>query len=190
MSNGWRTIKSWVHKISTSRSTRERNGWILLARKIKARTAEGRWMRNPVWPRLVRPTNLMSRMNGKKTHTHTHCVSAGRWSHPESSCAIRALSFNTLAWISSHFVLWLLHRGHTGQQPLPCAAVRTRYRVLYPFCWSKLIRSIPSACLYPPAAHEKYAAVMPRVVLKYIVKGFDPLCASSFFKYVRGLANV
>ena len=32
----------------TSRSTRERNGWILLARKIKARTAEGRWMRNPV----------------------------------------------------------------------------------------------------------------------------------------------
>ena len=25
----------------------------------------------PVWPRLVRPTNLMSRMNGKKTHTHT-----------------------------------------------------------------------------------------------------------------------
>ena len=29
-------------------------------------------MRNPVWPRLVRPTNLMSRMNGKETHTHTH----------------------------------------------------------------------------------------------------------------------
>ena len=28
----------------------------------------------PVWPRLVRPTNLMSRMNGKKTHTHTRCV--------------------------------------------------------------------------------------------------------------------
>ena len=26
----------------------------------------------PVWPRLVRPTNLMSRMDGKKTHTHTH----------------------------------------------------------------------------------------------------------------------
>ena len=24
----------------------------------------------PVWPRLVRPTNLISRMNGKKTHTH------------------------------------------------------------------------------------------------------------------------
>ena len=25
----------------------------------------------PVWPRLVRPTNLMSRMDGKKTHTHS-----------------------------------------------------------------------------------------------------------------------
>ena len=25
-------------------------------------------------PRLVRPTNLMSRMNGKKTHTHTHSI--------------------------------------------------------------------------------------------------------------------
>ena len=24
--------------------------------------------------RLVRPTNLMSRMNGKKTHTHTHRI--------------------------------------------------------------------------------------------------------------------
>ena len=33
---------------STSRSTRERNGWILLARKSKARTAERRWTRNPV----------------------------------------------------------------------------------------------------------------------------------------------
>ena len=42
--NGWRTMKS----NSTSQSTRERNGLILLARKIKARTAERRWMRNPV----------------------------------------------------------------------------------------------------------------------------------------------
>ena len=32
----------------TSRSTRERNGWILLAIKFKASTAEGRWMRSPV----------------------------------------------------------------------------------------------------------------------------------------------
>ena len=28
----------------------------------------------PVWPRLVRPTNLMSRMNRKKKNTHTHRI--------------------------------------------------------------------------------------------------------------------
>ena len=44
-----------IRQYSTSRLTRKRNGWILLARKTKASTAEGRWMRNPVWPRLVRP---------------------------------------------------------------------------------------------------------------------------------------
>ena len=58
---------------------RERNGWILLARKIKARTAEGRWS-NPVWPSsLVTPagtsTNLTSRINGMVTQAHTHTVS-------------------------------------------------------------------------------------------------------------------
>ena len=62
MPNGWRTINFVSTQNSTWRSTRERNGWILLAIEIKARTAEGRWMKNPVWPRLVRPTNLMSRM--------------------------------------------------------------------------------------------------------------------------------
>ena len=30
----------------------------------------------PVRPRLVRPTNLMSRMNGKKTYTQTPCTFA------------------------------------------------------------------------------------------------------------------
>ena len=30
----------------------------------------------PVWPRLVRPTNLMSRTDGKKTHTHTQMSSS------------------------------------------------------------------------------------------------------------------
>ena len=49
MPNGWRTIKIVSTQNSISRSTRERNGWIRLARKIKARTAE-RWMKNPVWP--------------------------------------------------------------------------------------------------------------------------------------------
>ena len=69
MPNGWRTIKSFVHKIRLHDRRGKRNGWILLARKIKARTAEWRRMKNPVWPRPVRLTNLMSRMNGKKTHT-------------------------------------------------------------------------------------------------------------------------
>ena len=50
--NAQRVENDWIVSTqnSTSRSTRERNGWILLARKIKARTAERRWMRNPVWP--------------------------------------------------------------------------------------------------------------------------------------------
>ena len=75
MPNGWRTIKSLVHKIrlhgrrgkgmaeSFSRETlrhapQKEGGWKILCDLP------------PVWPRLVRP--LMSRMNGKKTHTHTH----------------------------------------------------------------------------------------------------------------------
>ena len=77
----WMGRKHTHTQNSTSRSTRERNGWILLARKIKARTAEGRWMKtpvwsSPVWPRLVRPTNLVSRMNGKKT-PRTHSITVG-----------------------------------------------------------------------------------------------------------------
>ena len=47
----------------------------VLARKIKARTAEKRLMKNPVRPSsCVTPAGtsneLMSRMNGKKTHIH------------------------------------------------------------------------------------------------------------------------
>ena len=48
MPNKWRTIKLISTQNSTSRSTRESNGRILLARKIKARAAEGRWTKNPV----------------------------------------------------------------------------------------------------------------------------------------------
>ena len=100
-SKKWRTIISWEHKkTSTSRSTRERKGRLnhrpttnysrphyyyynspsREKRKLRhAPQKEGGWKilgdLLPVWPRLVRPTNLMSRMNGKKTqntkHTHT-----------------------------------------------------------------------------------------------------------------------
>ena len=77
MPNEWRTIKSFVHKIRL-------HGWwgkgmaeSFSREKLRhAPQKEGGWEilcdLPPVWPRLVRPTHLMSRMNGKKTHTHTH----------------------------------------------------------------------------------------------------------------------
>ena len=77
MPNGWRTIKSLVHKIRLH--SRRGKGMAESFSREKLRHApqkEGGWEilcdLPPVWPRLVRPTNLMSRMNGKKTHTHTH----------------------------------------------------------------------------------------------------------------------
>ena len=76
MPNGWRTIKSLVHKIRLH--GRRGKGMAESFSREKLRHApqkEGGWEilcdLPPVWPRLVRPTNLMSRMNGKKTHTHT-----------------------------------------------------------------------------------------------------------------------
>ena len=51
----------------------------LLAKKNKASTAEGRWMRNLVWPSsCVTPagtsTSLRSRINGKKAQHKTRCI--------------------------------------------------------------------------------------------------------------------
>ena len=96
MPNGWRTIKIVSTQNSTSRSTRERNGWILLARKIKACTAERRWMRNPVWPSsCVTPAGTSFDVQNEweeNTHTHTPYTEVGhntstvkglnRWSLP------------------------------------------------------------------------------------------------------------
>ena len=49
MPNGWRTINSLVHKIRLhGRRGKGMAESILLATKIKARTAEGRWIKNPV----------------------------------------------------------------------------------------------------------------------------------------------
>ena len=45
----------------------------------------------PVGPRLVRPTNLMSRMDGKKTHTHTHTM--------VGAVACRVVSLFVAIWI-------------------------------------------------------------------------------------------
>ena len=81
MPNGWRTINSLVHKIRLH--GRRGKGMAESFSRQKSRHApqkEGGLKilcdLPPVWPRLVRPTNLMSRMDGKKTHTHTtlHCI--------------------------------------------------------------------------------------------------------------------
>ena len=80
MPNGWRTINSLVvHKIRLH--GRRGKGMAESFSRQKSRHApqkEGELKilcdLPPVWPRLVRPTNLMSRMDGKKTHTHTHTV--------------------------------------------------------------------------------------------------------------------
>ena len=73
MPNEWRTINSLVHKIRLH--GRRGKGMAVSFSRQKSRHApqkEGGLKilcdLPPVWPRLVRPTNLMSRMNGKKTH--------------------------------------------------------------------------------------------------------------------------
>ena len=51
MPNGWRTIKSLVHKIQIRLHGRRGKGmaeYFPREKKVKARTAEKRWMRNPV----------------------------------------------------------------------------------------------------------------------------------------------
>ena len=79
MPDGWRTIESLVHKIRLH--GRRGKGMAKSFSREKWRHApqkEGGWEilcdLPPAWPRLVRPTNLMSRMNGKKTHTQRRGV--------------------------------------------------------------------------------------------------------------------
>ena len=77
--NKWKKIKSLVHKIWLH--GRRGKGMADSFSREKLRHApqkEGGWEilfdLPPVWRRLARPTNLMSRINGKKTHTHTHTL--------------------------------------------------------------------------------------------------------------------
>ena len=75
MPNGWRTIKSLVHKIRLHGRRGKGTAESFSREKLRrAPQKEGGWKilcyLLPVWPRLVHP--LKSRMNGKKTHTHTH----------------------------------------------------------------------------------------------------------------------
>ena len=80
MPNGWRTIKSSVHKIRLHGRRGKGMAESLSREKLRqAPQKEGGWKVlgdfPPEWPRLVRPTNLMSRMNGKETHTTQYvCV--------------------------------------------------------------------------------------------------------------------
>ena len=94
MPNGWRTINSLVHKIRLH--GRRGKGMAESSSRQKSRHApqkEGGLKilcdLPPVWPRLVRPTNLMSRMDGKKTHTHKH----------------------TTGWTAAVVILFVLIRG-------------------------------------------------------------------------------
>ena len=78
MPNGWRTIKSFVHTIWLHGRRGKGKAESFSREKLRhAPQKEGGWKilcdLPPVWPRLVRPTNLMSRMNRKK-HTHTHPI--------------------------------------------------------------------------------------------------------------------
>ena len=110
MPNGSRKIKSLVHKIRLD--GRRGKGMAESFSREKWRHApqkEGRWEilcdLPPVWPRLVRPTNLMSRMNGKKTHTHTH-------THTQNSVCVCVVCCHPI--YSGRQVCWRTSRGQTG----------------------------------------------------------------------------
>ena len=79
MPYGWRTITSLVHKVRLHGRLGKGMAESFSREKLRhAPQKEGGWEilcdLAPVWPRLVRPTNLMSRMSGKKTqNTHVCC---------------------------------------------------------------------------------------------------------------------
>ena len=115
MPNGWRTINSLVHKIRLH--GRRGKGMAESFSRQKSRHApqkEGGLKilcdLPPVWPRLVRPTNLMSRMDGKKTHTHTHTVGPLFLLPTPSSphCVLK---------VSEHESLWQPPAAHSEERP-------------------------------------------------------------------------
>ena len=72
MPNEWRTMKSLVHKIRLhGRRGKGKAESFSREKLMHAPQKVGGWKMlcdlPPVRPRLVRPTNLVSRMNGKKT---------------------------------------------------------------------------------------------------------------------------
>ena len=87
MPYGWRTIKSLVQKNRLHGRRGKEMADSFSREKVRhAPQKEGGWEilcdLPPMWPRLVRPTNLMSRMNGKKTQkTHIHKYIPGTYIH-------------------------------------------------------------------------------------------------------------
>ena len=86
----------------------------------------------PVWPRLVRPTNLMSRMDGKKTHTHTHTHNTyPRKPGAGQSFYIRLLAFATFSYVlyscsTSTCIIWCM--GYLNRwQPLQYSSYHDNY---------------------------------------------------------------
>ena len=105
MPNGWRTINSLVHKIRLH--GRREKGMAESFSRQKSRHApqkEGGLKilcdLPPVWPRLVRPTNLMSRMDGKKTNTHTPelLLVVQKYCIPSLICIVPCFCFGVPTW--------------------------------------------------------------------------------------------
>ena len=180
MPNGWRTIKSLVvHKIRLH--GRRGKGMAESFSREKLRHApqkEGGWEilcdLPPVWPRLVHPTNLMSRMNGKKTHKHTHTHNrAIRPCHPSHSMPLalilpRGDQWYLLRGCMCVFFPFILHikfvgrtsRGHTGGRS---------HRIFHPpsFCGACLIfsREKDSAIPFPRRPWSRILCINDLIVL-------------------------
>ena len=104
MPNAWRTIKSLVHKSRLHGRRGKGMAESFPREKLRHAPQKGGWEilcdLPPVWPRLVCPTNVMSRKNGKKTHTHTHTHTL--WSlRCTDSAVLEPLSFSASSRISA-----------------------------------------------------------------------------------------
>ena len=76
MPNGWRTIKSLVHKIRLHGRRGKGMAESFSREKIKASTTERRWIENPVLPSsCVTPAGTSIEVQNEweeNTHIHTH----------------------------------------------------------------------------------------------------------------------
>ena len=74
MPNGWRTIKSLVHKIRLHGRRGKGMAESFSREKIKASTAESGWMENPVLPSCVTPAGTSIEVQNEWEEKHTHTV--------------------------------------------------------------------------------------------------------------------